>query len=124
MNSEHSWDYFVSLGWDDIHSVTEFALYGAVFEFYKRKSIFAEKNYVTLFDGYPNGQSEVMRFIGKMNDEKIKFFSVHRNRAATLNLEESTYLAEHWVSCGLFSSVENGISFLKHGLGDGYQLSS
>lgn len=124
LNSEHSWEYFIFLGWDDIHSITEFALYGAVFEFYKRKSIFAEKNYVTLFDGYPNGQSEVMKFIERMDDKKIKFFSIHRNRASTLNLEESTYLSEHWVSCGLFSSVENGIYFLKHGLEDDYHLSA
>ncbi|CAI9122431.1 DUF6492 family protein [Brytella acorum] len=124
INSDKNWDYFISLGWDDIYSTTEFALYGAVFEFYKRESIFSEKNYVTLFDGYPNGQSEVMRFIGEIKNDKTKFFSVHRNRAPTLNMEESKYLAECWVSCGLFSCVESGIFFLRNGLMDDYKLST
>lgn len=120
LNSSKPWYYFVSLMGDDADSVTEFALYGAMFELFKKKSIFSQKNYVTLFAGYPSEHKHIMSFIGKMKDENIKFFGIHRS--THLNMDENISLAIRWVSQGLFANVENGLLFLIRGFVKDYYL--
>ncbi|AQT06194.1 DUF6492 family protein [Acetobacter persici] len=120
INSSKPWYYFVSLMGDQDDSITEFSLYGAMLEHFHVNSIRTLRNYVTLFAGYPSDHKHIMSFIGKMKDEHIKFFGIHRS--ARLNMDENISLAIEWVSCSLFSSVENGVIFLKKGFVKDYYL--
>ncbi|GCD59106.1 hypothetical protein NBRC3280_1606 [Acetobacter pasteurianus NBRC 3280] len=120
LNSSKPWYYFVSLMGDKADSVTEFALYGAMFELFKKEAIFAPKNYVTLFAGYPSEHKHIMSFIERIKEDQIKFFGIHRS--THLSMDENISLALGWVSQGLFSSVENGVVFLKKGFVKDYYL--
>ncbi len=120
--SENPWHYFVGLMGDEAESITEFALYGAVSALLKRETIIADKQYVTLFNGWPRGEGEIIRSILEIENNNIKFFGVHRDRGWALNAEEKSLLATQWLNRGLFSSVENGVSFLQNGLLEDYLL--
>lgn len=120
LNSSKPWYYFVGLMGDDVDSVTEFALYGAMFELFEKKSIFSQRNYVTLFSGYPTEHKHIMSFIDRIEEEDIKFFGIHRD--VHLNMDENISLAIKWVSRGLFLSVESGVVFLTKGFVKDYYL--
>lgn len=118
----HNWEYYISLDGDDRESMTEFSLYGAVFELYKEKAIFQKRKYITLFDGYPNEHWQIMSFIKEFDNENIFFFGVHRNKGGSLSVDETVLLANYWQKIGLFQNVENGVSFLRFGLLEKYTL--
>nr|WP_025828921.1 DUF6492 family protein [Acetobacter persici] len=120
LSSSKPWYYFVSLMGDDADSVTEFALYGAMFELFKKKSVFSQKNYVTLFAGYPSEHKHILSFIDQIKEEHIKFFGLHRS--THLSIDENISLAIRWVSRGLFLNVESALLFLTKGFVKDYYL--
>lgn len=122
ISSREPWNHFVSLMNDNPDSITEFSLYAAVAELFEIKTFITEKQYVTLFDGWPRDPSDIIRSINEIGNKKIRFFGVHRNRGFTLSAEESLCLAKQWVDRGLFLNIENGTAFLRKNPLENYRL--